>query len=177
MTARFPPNTETWADVTHAHPLDALKRTQSVEMRRQEEYKYFMSLERGAARPSDRPFVRVQRRGARTSRVRLVPFGPATGEFNFDEPELQPEEEFKRERVLAANHNWWRTVQLPMFIQDLLPHGVSPKTLFDVLMERIPEMEDLRGAAVTVRELAHLGYRPLVTEALREWASTATRRR
>jgi hypothetical protein len=72
--------------------------------------------------------------------------------------------------VTPGAQDWLRNVEPPEWIDELLRHGASPRELIDVLRQRANELGDLRQAAAVLHELARGGHRPLVVEALREWA-------
>jgi len=119
------------------------------------------------------PLVPISRRGRFVPPLRATQVLSGGKEFSFDPPEPQSPEELERERIAAGDRDWLGKVQPPEFVLDLLRRGTSPEEIIDVLSHRAHELDDLRRAASVLHELAHIGYRPLVTDALRAWARDA----
>src|SRR5262245_39744313 len=112
-----------------------------------------------------RPAVRIRRLGSLDgppSVVEIHKRGAVELVFDLPEPDLV--------EVTPGTQDWLQTVQPPEWIDQLLRRGASPREVIDVLRQRAGELGDLRQAAAVLHELAHGGYRPLVVDALRDWA-------
>ncbi|HEV2174638.1 MAG TPA: hypothetical protein VGR71_13770 [Nitrospira sp.] len=125
----------------------------------------------------ERSFVRISRRGSDVEPSGRLDIRPGGKEFVFEPPEQQSAEELERERVAAGDSDWLRTVRPPEFVMELVRRGTSPSELIETLRQRAGELDDLRQAAIVLHDLAHMGHRPLVTDALGAWVLEAFRQR